>query len=138
MDINLLAIMERNDLDRIELGKELFPGTKYPSIAITRIIDKKALLNSEQLAKLAHLLGVTVDDLYSSGGWKNKPSKTGDIIFESGNYRAELDTETWITKVYHKDSLFHESIIHNGHTPINEYLENINNLILNNKSNVKH
>lgn len=141
MSIDLAKIIELNDLDKVQLARDLFPNNKFSSMALARVIKGEALLNSEQLAKLAHILDVTVDDLYNSGGWKMKANKADNkhiITFEAVNYKAELDTKSWLTKIYHKNSLFHESIIIDGKCPINEYLETINNLISNFKNNVKN
>lgn len=141
MSIDVAKIIELNDLDKVQLSKDLFPNHKYASMALTRVINGEMLLNSEQLSKLAHLLNVTVDDLYNAGGWKMKANKADNkhiITFEAINYKAELDTKSWITKIYHKNSLFHESIIIDGKCPVKEYLETINNLISNFKNNVKN
>lgn len=139
--IDLQKIIELNDLDRLQLAAELFPNVKFPMPAMSRIMSGEALLNSEQLSKLAHMLDVSIDDLYNTGGWKMKGNKADNkhiITFDASNYRAQLDTKTWITKIYHKDSLFHESVIIEGKCPIKEYLETINTLILNFKNNVKN
>lgn len=141
MKIDLQNIIDLNDLDKKKLASELFPDAKFPIPAMSRILSGESLMNSEQLSKLAHMLDVSVDDLYSTGGWKMKGNKADNshvITFSASNYRAELDTKTWITKIYHKGSLFHESVIIDGKCPINEYLQTINTLILNFKNNVKN
>jgi len=58
--------------------------------------------------------------------------------FENEDYKAELDQQSWITKIYHKDSLFFDAVIHNGSIPLSEFLNQLENLILNHKENVKN
>ena len=44
------------------------------------------------------------------------------LILGNGDYRAELNAETWTTKLFHKHSLFHEFIIHSSSISISEYI----------------
>jgi len=50
-------------------------------------------------------------------------------VFTSGNFRAELDTNTWVTKVFDNDSLFHESVIHSDSTPLSVYLTQLTKIV---------
>ena len=52
------------------------------------------------------------------------------MIFSSENFRAELNTQTWVTKIFDNDSMFHESIIHSGSTPLSDYLSELNAIII--------
>ena len=129
--INVAAIIEQYGLSKLELASDLFPNNKYASMALTRVINGEAFLNSEQLSLLANKLGVTVDSLYADREWDLKSNSAGVLKFENGSMIAELDTETWITKVYKKGSLIHETVLHNGSITIANYLEKLNNLINN-------
>ena len=127
--INLAQIVSDNNLDKKEIAKELFPMHTYPMLAYKRIIKGDAVLNSDQISKLASITGLSIAQIFSGENWKSK--KTGNLYtFTSGNYKAVLDTDTWITKIYLKDSLLHESVIMKKTVPLNEYLENLNSIII--------
>lgn len=129
--INVAAIIEQYGLNKVTLASELFPDNKYASMALTRVIKGETFLNSEQLSLLANKLGVSVDSLYSDKKWEIQSDKAGILKFENDEFTAELDTQTWITKVYKKGSLMHETVLHNGSLALSEYLEKLNNLINN-------
>lgn len=125
---DLKEIIEKQNLVVKEVAKELFPTNKYPKLALDRVLSGKAFLDTNQVSKLSMMTGISIEKLYSGGQWK--ASATDDKLkFTSENYTAELNTETWITKIYHKDSLFHEAIIHNGNIALSEYLTKLTNII---------
>lgn len=132
--IDLNKIISEQKLDPKEVAQQLFPGNKYPKLALNRVLSGEAVLNANQISKLALLTGLSIDQLYSENGWKST-SKAGIIEFQNGDYKAELNTETWVTKIFHKGSLFHESIITPGATPISKYLNELNSIINKNQSN---
>lgn len=129
---NINELIKEHELDTKVLASELFPENKYPMIALTRVINGEALLNTDQLAKLSFLTGLPIEALFSGGEWRDAKSKEANIIaLENGEYRAELNRDTWITKLYHKNSIFHEAIILDGTAvPMSEYLSELDNLIL--------
>lgn len=127
--IDLKEIIKQNGLDKRKLAEQLFPHTKFPMLAMYRVTQKKGLLDSEQLSKLAAILGVTVNDLYKGGSWTMKSTDKVHTLVK-GEYLAELNTETWITRIFHNGSLLHEAIIHTGVTRLSEYLEQIDNIII--------
>ena len=138
---NLNSIIEYNKLDAKKVAAELFPENKYPMIAMTRVINGEALLNSEQISKLSFLTGIPISQLFESGGWANLPTKSNDntLRFENGDYTATLDRDTWITSLAHKNSIFHESIVVDGNTvPLSVYFTELDKLILNHKQNGTH
>jgi hypothetical protein len=126
--IDVKEIIEKHQLDAKEVAQQLFPGNKYPKLALNRVMAGSAQLDANQMSKLALLIGVQVSDLYSGSEWK-ATSKKDLISFSSGSYRAELNTKTWITKIFDNDSLFHESVIHAGSTALSEYLNELNLII---------
>lgn len=130
-NINVAAIIEQYGLNKVELSAELYPNNKYASMALTRVIKGEAFLDSVQLSVLSSKLGVTVDSLYDDKKWGLKSDKSGTLILESEDYKAELDVKTWITKVFHKNSLAHEVVLHNGTLALSEYISKLNNLINN-------
>lgn len=134
--IDVKRAIEKSGLDTKEVAKQLFPGNKYPKLALNRVVSGEALLNSEQISKLALMLGVNIADLYGSQ-WKME-SKKDVITFTSEDYRAELNTKTWVTRLFCSNSLFHESVIHSGSISISDYLKEISLIINNQKQNGKN
>ena len=126
--INVKEIIETRGLDIKEGASQLFPHNKYPDLALNRIIKGKNVLDADQISKLALLSGLQLSELFSGENWKATARK-GVHVFTNGEFRAELDSETWITKIFHKDSMFHESIIHSGSTPVSEYLSQLDLII---------
>lgn len=138
---NLNSIIEQNNLDAKKVASELFPENKYPMIALSRVINEEALLNTEQISKLSFLTGIPINQLFEQGEWINLPTKANDNLlrFENGDYNATLDRDTWITKISHKNSIFHEAVIVDGNTvPLSVYFTELDKLILNHKQNGKH
>lgn len=132
--IDLEKVMKFYGLPKAKLAALMFPENKYTLYAIDRVINGESELNATQLSRLAHYVGLSVDQLYTGAGWEYK--KDGDYItFNNGDYEAILDTKNWITKIYSQKSMFHESIIHSGAIELSKYLEKLNSLIKINKEN---
>lgn len=136
--LNLQKIIELHALNPKDLAPELFPENKYPMIALSRVLSGEAQLSADQVSKLSSMTGIPVEHLYSGAKFKQSGTPDGLIKFDTDDYRAELDQTTWITKIYHKDTLFHDAIIHNGAQPLSEYLQTLDTLILKHKQNVKN
>ena len=128
--INIKEIIEKQGLDVKEVSQHLFPKNKYPRLALNRVMTGDAVLDADQISKFALMAGINISDLYSGANW-NAKSKQGIHVFTNGDFRAELNAGTWVTKIFHNDSLFHESVIHSGSTPISEYLKELDLIISN-------
>ena len=126
--IDLDKIIKKKKLDKKELAQQLFPGHKYASLALNRVIKGDGFLDSNQISLLSELTGIKIGNLYSGNEWDLKNDK-GLTVFTSGNFRAELDTNTWVTKVFDNDSLFHESVIHSDSTPLSVYLTQLTKIV---------
>jgi hypothetical protein len=63
--IDVKEIIEKHQLDAKEVAQQLFPGNKYPKLALNRVMAGSAQLDANQMSKLALLIGVQVSDLYS-------------------------------------------------------------------------
>ena len=135
---NLQKIIDQYGLNANDLAPELFPENKYPMIAITRVLKGEAQLNADQVSKLSAITSIPVEHLYSGAKYDMTSPSEGIIRIEADDYKAELDQTTWITKIYHKGKLFHDSVIHNGAQPLSQYLHTLDTLILNHKQNVKN
>lgn len=133
MTIDINNIIESKGLDQNDLAKELFPGTKHPKMALQRIIKGEAQLDSEQIVRLSVYTGLSISELFGQRDWKAS-SNGGVHAFESEDYRAELDTNTWISKVWKKSELIHEVIIHDQHISLSNYFSLLNDVIKHGKS----
>ena len=125
---NLKEIIEKQGLSTKDVAIQLFPSNKYPKLALDRVLAGKAFLDTNQVSKLSMITGIAIDELYIGGEWKATSAKD-KLRFTTGEYVAELDTKTWITKVYHNDSLFHDAVIHSGSISLSDYLTELTNLI---------
>lgn len=128
--IDLSKIIEDRGLNTKEVAKELFPKNKYPKLALDRVIKGEAFLDTNQVSRLSLITGVPIQFLYSNGEWKTTSKEEGIVTFQTGEYRAELNTGEWITKIYHKGSIFHESVIHQESITLSKYLKSLTELII--------
>lgn len=132
MTINLRELIEQRGLKTREVAEFLYPDNKYPRVALQRVLDGEALLNSEQVSRLAAWLGISTDSLYK-GGWSSE-FKGETCILTNGNYRAELSIRTGETKVFHLGALFHEIILHDPAISLSQYVELLNAIIKNHQA----
>lgn len=131
--INLTRLIETKNLDVQEVARELFPEAKYPKLALDRILKNESYLNSNQISRLSLMTGIPINFLYEGGEWgEANTSSNGVIVFSAADYRAELDTNSWTTKLFHKNSIFHEAVISNPSIPLSEYLSELTSLIIKN------
>ena len=127
--IELQKIIQDHQLDVRDLAKELFPSHQHPSMALTRIIQGKGVLDANQISLLAELTGQSVNALFNQEEWIAS-SREGIIFFSSGDFRAELDMDKNTSKVFHKGSIFHETVLHSTSIPLSEYLKEISASVL--------
>ena len=130
--IDLQKIIDAQGLLIKDLGKILFPKTKYPYLAIRRIMMGKAFLNSTQITKLSEVTGIPVNFLFNLGKWEialqDKKMKA-----VSGEITAELNTESWETQLFKNGEKHLEPFKFAPVVAISTYLEHVTNLILKNK-----
>jgi len=129
--LDLKKIITKSELDYRVVAENLFPNNKFAKVALDRVVEGKAFLDTNQLVKLAMLVGApTVDDLFKNNGWKVSASPK-KIIFIQDDYRAELDTVNWTARIFKKDSLcYEEEIIVKKSLVLSEYTEELNKIIL--------
>lgn len=127
-NIDLKRVIQVAGLSEKDIANQLFPTNKYPKKALDRILNGSAVLDADQISKLSSLSRIPIQKLYSGEGWK-ATSEDRIHVFETERYKAELDTETWITKIYDKGSLFHEDIIHSKSIGLDEYLNKLESII---------
>ena len=86
--INLKKIVLK--MEKKEIAKQLFPGNKYPVLALNRVIAGEGSLDANQISKLSKLSGIPIEKLFD---------------------KVELDKITWIIKIFRNKNLFHEETI---------------------------
>jgi len=130
--IDLQKIIDVKGILIKDLGKVLFPKTKYPYLAIRRIMRGEAFLSSEQVVRLSEFTNIPVNFLFNFGKWELSLSKK-TMKALSGEITAELNTETWETQLF-KNGEKHLAPFKFAHgVAISTYLEHVTNLILKNK-----
>ena len=127
--IDLSQIIKDNNLSDSEVAKQLFPTNKHPRLALNRIFSGKAVLDANQISLLAFELDIPISELFTGGRWKAK-FNGGTHTFTTGDYRAELNTKTNFTRIFHKDSLCHSCLITPIAISLNEYLRKLDLEIL--------
>lgn len=128
--IDVKQIVSDAALDYNEVAAHLFPGAKFPRLALNRVASGDGQLDADQLSKLAAMAGQTIAQLFGESDW-NSISHKGKLLFFNEEFKAELDLETWVTKVYHKKSLFHDEVLTQKQIPLSEYVQALNQLIEN-------
>lgn len=127
--LNLSKIIKQNSLKKNEIATLLFPENKFPMAALTRVLNGEAHLDSVQISRLALFLNVTPGHLFSESQFYGYADNYQNLIFEKDNYVAKLNRLTWLTQIFCKGSLVHETIIHSGSQPLSTYLEELDNII---------
>lgn len=130
-NIDLEGFIKTHALNKKLVAQELFPTNSYPELALRRILKGEALMDSDQISKLAALAGVTPGEVFQGAEWTlDFGSPDGQtIILESNDYRAELDRSTWMTKFFYKGSLFHQQIILSPNVSLARYLRELDLIV---------
>lgn len=126
--INLEQIISSRGLDKKEVAKHLFPNNKFPDLSLNRVMSGKAVLDANQISKLALMSGLGISQLFIEKEWDMKKD-AGVFKFYKDSFKVELDSKTWITKIFDGESLLHDSILHSEFIPLDEYLKQINLII---------
>jgi hypothetical protein len=125
--VNVQSFMDVHELDPQEVAKELFPTNAYPVMALKRILTGEALLDSDQIQKLAHLAGVGVEKVFNKG-WSRSTDRSENgpkYILTSGSWRAEIDRMSWVTRLFHNDRPVVEEIISKPTVGLVEYINDL-------------
>lgn len=135
--IDISSLASKLGLDLTEIALQLFPTNIHPKLALHRVILGKAVLNADQISKLALICGLSISELFTSGEWS---VNTSDKIhtFKNGEFTAELNTSNWTTRLFHNGSLFHTLVIHNEYVTLSEYVTLLNSEINKFKQNAKN
>ena len=131
--IDITKIIQDHNLNAKELAASLFPLHRFPDMALTRIIQGKGVLDANQISLLAELTGQSVNALFNQAEWVAS-SRDGLMFFESADFKAELDMQHGTSKIFHKGSIFHETILHSTSIPLSDYLAEVSAAVLKFKS----
>jgi len=125
--IDLNQIITVCELDIKDLAQVLFPDNLHPVPALQRVLAGTTLLNSRQITLLSLHTDLTIEQIFGEK-WVAK-SKENLHTFTRGDFKVELDTNTWITKIYEKGNLLFDKIISSGTVSLNEYFTELDNII---------
>lgn len=131
--LDLKRIMTTANLKASYVGPHLFPDNVDPAHAVRRVMRSEALLNSEQITKLAELLNVPIGLLFDDAAWcmSVKAERRNVINFRTYDYFAELNTETMETTLSRNDVLMLEKVItHDRGITLTDYLAQLTDLII--------
>jgi len=126
--LDIKTIATAHGLSLKQIAAELFPNNRHPKLALNRVISGDGALDENQIGKLAAMAGLSISDLYKEGSWTME-SKEGEVSLTFGEFRAVLDTQNWVSRIYHSKSLFNEQIIHDRKIPLSAYIEMLNSEI---------
>ena len=87
---DIIAVINKYELDKAKLADALFPSVKYPKKALGRVLKGKSELNSIQLEKLAEFIGISPSTLFETNSWKSSIQR-GYIYFIKREYKAQLN-----------------------------------------------
>lgn len=129
VDLNLNKILTENKVDLNYAALQLFPNNLHPRLSLNRVLKGGSELNSTQISKLAFILDVNISDLFETEKWKMK--YLGEYVYKlkMGRYTAELDSTTNITKIWDKESLFHEKVIVSTSMPLKDYISELQKIV---------
>ena len=125
-DIN--KIIEHYKLDINEVAEVLFPNIRYKQLALKRVLNNEASLDTIQIEKLANLAGVVVSDLFTFEDWKGS-SEDGCITFNKGDFKAKLNYNGVYLTLYKGTKVIAQEITAANSLSINSFINHINNLI---------
>lgn len=132
IDIKGLALANGHTLK--SLGEYLFPGNKYPYMALKRVIDGESELTESQIKLLSALTGETVEDLFTIKSWKAK-AENEIMVFTKGNIRCLLNLNTGETKIFKDETLSFETIILTKGMTLGDFIDRIDGIV---NQNQKH
>ena len=121
--IDVEKFMTDHKLDKKKTAEALFPGNEFPRMALKRITDGKALLNSQQVSLLAAMAGIDVGSVYS-GGWE-KTSGPDNFTLSQGPFKVVLDWETWVSRIFIDGTLLHKEVLTKPTVPLSEYIKSV-------------
>ena len=127
MRLNIKGAIDAAGLTEQQVARELFPSHRFPEKALQRVLAGDGYLDSRQISKLAAVTNVPVGELF--GGQITMVSKGAVHTITTGDFRAELDIISGVTKIYRNCSLVHETVLHSPSITLSEYLKQLQFII---------
>lgn len=124
-DIN--QVIKHYGLSEDEVAEALFPDVRYKNIALKRIQNGEAQVNTQQLQALANLAGVLISDLFTIDNWKGI-TEDGCLTLIKGEYKTKLNYNGVWLSLYKNNKLIAQEMF----TPkmsIEDFVKHIDNLI---------
>lgn len=119
--INLKQLLKDEHISKAQLSEILFPKNKFPGRSLLRILKGEAELSVSQVVALSEFTGLSLDQICEPDKWEGDLRDGSHVYLRSKNFRAEIDTKTWTTRIYYKDTLVKEEMISPA-LPIAEYI----------------
>lgn len=124
-DMDLQTFIEEFNLDKLKVARKLFPKNKHPMMALSRLIKGKSEMTVSQLKILSNIVGFKQPEILDPNVWKTENS----YAIHSKGFTAVLDFESFETRVYDKDKILIDVVLHSSSIVLSEYIEKINSLI---------
>lgn len=125
-DIN--KIIEYYKLDINDVAEALFPHVRYKTLALNRVLKGEAFLDTLQIEKLAKLIGVFVQDLYTFDDWKGS-HEDNCMTWINGEYKVKLNYNGVYLTLIKGSKVVHQELIGPKNVSIEDFISHINSLI---------
>lgn len=126
---NITEVIECYKLDVNDVAEVLFPNVRYKKLALKRVLDGEATINTEQLQALADLAGVLISDLFHIDEWKGS-TEDGCLTFLKGDYKVKLNYNGAWLSLYKNTELLKQEMFTPNMT-LNEFISHITKLTTN-------
>lgn len=131
--IKLDQIIKERGLSTKDVAILLFPHVGHPMNALYRILNGDAVLDANQISRLAAYLNVEISELFDGGGWKGS-QKEHILTLVASDYKAEYDRNTGGVQLFHNNSLFHTDVLTSKAITFDEFIGYLDALIINHKN----
>lgn len=126
--INLTKLLKDSGASLPFIAKQLFPENKFPLASLKRVMRGDALLDSEQIAKLATYLDTPIESLYEET-WKAEASTDDSITFTKAGYRVILNLDTFQARIYNEETFETNLILTSRAITLSEFFAKVENII---------
>lgn len=129
-ELNLKKILEIHKLDKSWLANALFPRNNNPRQALNRILAGKGYLDTKQLAILAEITFISLQDLFDEKVWEVK-LRDDQLNLTFNEYSAVIYTSqpVWVTEIFVNGALRSERLFHDKGIKLTEYLDVLNDTV---------
>jgi hypothetical protein len=125
---NINKIIEHYKLDVNEVAEALFPHARYKTLALRRVLKGEAFLDSQQIEKLANLIGVLIQDLFAFDDWKGR-TEDGCLIMIKGEYKVKLNYNNTYMTLTRGSQVIAQEIVSPVNISLEDFISHINSLI---------